>query len=251
MSGYDESILEHLFAEQLSRRTFIVGVAGTSLASFLAACGAANSIPTLGPKVNTISVGVPDLSLQLESIQFCEDISPMCTGLIYKDAHGKVRPDLAESWTVSSDGLTWSFTLRKGVKAHDGSTFTAKDVNAQFQRYLKVAALGGGGNQTSMVQAIAHVDIPDDYHIVITTTGQPYATLLFDMPCPIPADYYASVGEAGYNKAPVGYGPFKFVSSTVNQSMVFEVYTDFWDKTRVVNFKTLTLVLLPEESTML
>ena len=126
----------------------------------------------------------------------------MHTGLIFKDARGKVQPDLAESWTVSPDGLTWSFTLRRGVKAHDGSTFTAKDVNAQFERYRKVSALGGGGNQTSMVQAISKVEMPDDYHIIIHTTGQPYATLLFDMPCPIPADYYATVGEAGYNQAP-------------------------------------------------
>jgi peptide/nickel transport system substrate-binding protein len=251
MSGYPERTLEQLFDRELSRRAFVVGVAGTSLASFLAACGASTSGVVTGPKVNTLNVGVPDLSLQLESIQFGEDISPMHTGLIFKDAAGKVRPDLAESWSVSSDGLTWSFTLRKGVKAHNGSPFTSKDVNAQFQRYLKIPALGGGGNQSSMVQAIANVQMPDDYHIIITTTGQPYATLLFDMPCPIPADYYASVGEDGYNKAPIGYGPFKFVSSTVNQSMVFEVNTDFWDKSRVVNFKTLKMVLLPDESTML
>jgi peptide/nickel transport system substrate-binding protein len=249
MSGFEEGMLEELFARKLSRRAFGVTVGGTSLAYLLAACGAQSVAQ--GPKVKALNVGVPDLSLQLESIQFGEDISPMHTGLIFKDANGKVQPDLAESWTVSSDGLTWSFTLRRGVKAHDGSTFTSKDVNAQFERYLKVPALGGGGNQTSMVQAIKKVEMPDDYHIIITTFGQPYATLLFDMPCPIPADYYASVGEAGYNKAPIGYGPFKFVSSTVNQSMVFEVYTDFWDKTRVVNFKTLNLVLLPEESTML
>jgi peptide/nickel transport system substrate-binding protein len=249
MAGFEEGMIEELFSRTLSRRAFGVTVGGTSLAYLLAACGT----PSLaqGPKVKSLSVGVPDLSLQLESIQFGEDISPMHTGLIFKDAHGKVQPDLAESWTISPDGRTWSFTLRKGVKAHNGSTFTSKDVNAQFERYRKVSALGGGGNQTSMVQAIAHVEMPDDYHIIITTTGQPYATLLFDMPCPIPADYYASVGEDGYNKAPIGYGPFKFVSSTVNQSMVFDVYTDFWDKTRVVNFKTLKLVLLPEESTML
>jgi peptide/nickel transport system substrate-binding protein len=249
MPGFEERMLEELFARKLSRRAFGVGVGGTSLAYLLAACGAASVVQ--GPKVKALSVGLPDLSLQLESIRFGEDISPMHTGLIFKDANGRVQPDLAESWTISPDGRTWSFTLRKGVKAHDGSTFTVKDVNAQFERYRKVSALGGGGNQTSMVQAIAKVEMPDDYHIIITTTGQPYATLLFDMPCPIPADYYARVGEDGYNKAPIGYGPFKFVSSTVNQSMVFEVNTDFWDKSRVVNFKTLTLVLLPEESTML
>jgi peptide/nickel transport system substrate-binding protein len=250
MPALPERTLEDLFTRQTTRRTFVVGVVGTSLASYLAACGSTSGL-TSGPKVNQLTVGVPDFSLQLESIQFGEDISPMHTGLIFKDSKGKVQPDLAESWTVSADGLTWSFKLRQGVKAHDGSIFTAKDVTAQFDRYLKVAALGGGGNQTSMVQAIAHVDTPDDYHLIITTTGQPYATLLFDMPCPIPSAYYASVGEDGYNKAPIGYGPFKFVSTSVNQSMIFETYTDFWDKSRIVNFKTLKLVLIADESTML
>jgi peptide/nickel transport system substrate-binding protein len=252
MSSYGDRTISELLSGRLSRRSFLVGVAGTSLASFLASCnlGSSSNNTNSGPPVNTLNVGVPDLSLQLESIQFGEDISPMHTGLIYKGANGQVLPDLAESWTVSPDGKTWTFTLRQGVKAHDGSALTAHDVNTQFQRYIKVPTLGGGGNQSSMVQAVSKINIIDDLHIAITTSV-PYATLLFDMPVPIPTAYYQQVGEANYVKAPIGFGPFKFVSSTVNQSMVFETFTDFWDKTRVVNFKTLKLVLLPEESTML
>lgn len=250
MSGDESRFLEELMSGRLTRRGFLEGTAGLSLAGVIAACGGSSTPSASGPKVNTLNIGVADLTAPLEYDQFGETISAIHAGVVYQDAKGAIQPDLATSWTISSDQNTWTFALRQGVKAHDGSAFTANDLQTQFTRYTKVAALGGGGNQSAFVQAISHVNIIDDHHIAITFSS-PYATVLEDMPCPIPTAYYNQVGEDAWVKAPIAFGPFKFGSSTINQSLNYEVFTNFWDKSRVVNFKTLKLILLREESARL
>src|SRR2546430_1966442 len=66
--------------------------------------------------------------------------------LVYRDPHSKVIvAGLADKWDVSPDGLTYTFHLRSGVKFHDGTPFTAKNVVATFQRVLDPKTKGGRG----------------------------------------------------------------------------------------------------------
>src|SRR5438105_4491568 len=75
--------------------------------------------------------------------------------------------DLAESWTVSKDNLTYTFKLRKGVKFHDGSELTSKDVKASYDKILKPPA-GVKSLRKDMYDAVTSVEAPDSNTAVIT-----------------------------------------------------------------------------------
>jgi peptide/nickel transport system substrate-binding protein len=80
------------------------------------------------------------------------------------------------------------------------------------------------------------------------TTNKPYATLVSDMPAPIPTAYYNQVGDAEFRKKPMAAGAWKFVSQSLNADVRYERFDDFWDDTRKPNFKNLVFQIVPDES---
>jgi peptide/nickel transport system substrate-binding protein len=123
---------------------------------------------------------------------------------------GRLLPELAESWTTSADGLTYTFKLRQGVRWHDGAAFTAADVRWT----LETLATDGFGGRDALapVQSIA---TPDPLTVVITLK-HPWAPFAGDLAGPglsiLPRHLYAT-GDWRTNPAndrPVGTGPFKF-----------------------------------------
>ena len=119
-------------------------------------------------------------------------------------------PSLAESWTASKDGLTYEFVLRKGVKFHNGDTFSAEDVKFSFERYK-------GAGATTLKTRVAAVEIVDP-HRVRFRFKQPwpdfmtfYATPATGAAWIVPKGYTERVGEEAFKKAPVGAGPYRFV----------------------------------------
>src|SRR5207249_2626342 len=137
------------------------------------------------------------------------------------------------------DGLTWTFTLRDGVKMHDGSTFTARDVATSIDRVLTDKAVNARQSGRDFSNRIADVKIIDDGHVAITTKA-PYAFVLNEgfLPPPIPTDYLKKVGSESFTKEPLAAGAFRFLSQKINQEMIYERFDDFWDKSRLPNFKT-------------
>jgi len=145
-----------------------------------------------------------------------------------------VEPQLAESWKVSDDGLTWTFKLRKGVKFHDGYPFNARAVYDSFARVIfKEHPYNGYGQWKYLSLSLAQVKdikVIDDYTISLVT-AKPYAPLLNNLAlwlCPIlspkaMADYKDKIGMH-----PVGTGPFKFVSWTKDDQIVLERNNDYW-----------------------
>lgn len=248
-----DSYLHQLFSSELTRRNFIIASGGVSLAGILAACSTSNS--TSGSKYTTMNIGVADLGTQTPDPMFAFNHSAMYAPialnlgeqLVHRGFDGTLQPGLASSWTISDDHLTWTFTLRGGVTMHDGSKFTSRDVETSIKR---VQAKGNAGDfvlNENVVAAISNIKLIDDLHVAITTST-PYFRMLDDLPIPIATDYYNSVGEAQFRKAPVAAGPFKFTSQVLNQSMTYTRFDNFWDPTRTPNFKTLTLLLLTQES---
>jgi len=172
-------------------------------------------------------------------------------GLVRQEVDGSWVPALATGWKISADELTWTFTLREGVLMHDGSHFSANDVKTSIDRVVRESAANPdnwttylGGYST----AIEKVVVIDDLTVAVTT-NRPYPNLAKDSPVPIATAYYEKVGEEAFAKSPVAAGAFKFLSASANNSITVVRFDQFWDEKRRPNFKTLTMKVVPDEST--
>ena len=140
-------------------------------------------------------------------------------------------PSLAESWTASKDGLTVDFVLRKGVRFHNGDPVSAEDVKFSFDRYKGSAA-------TTLKARVAAVEIVDPQHVRFRMK-QPwpdfmtfYATPATGAAWIVPKKYVERVGDEGFKKAPVGAGPYRFVSFTPGIELVVEAYEGYCGRRR-------------------
>ncbi len=157
-------------------------------------------------------------------------------------------PSLAESWTVSRDGLVYDFVLRKGVKFHNGDPVSAEDVKFSLERYR-------GGAATTLRERVAGVDVVDAQRVRIRLK-QPWPDFMTFYGTPatgaawiVPKRYLERVGEDGFKKAPVGAGPYRFVSFTPGIELVLEANESYWRKTPGV--KRLVFRSVPDDSTRL
>ena len=159
---------------------------------------------------------------------------------------GLNTPSLAESWTMSSDGRTWEFALRKGVRFHNGEPVTAEDVKFSFERY-KGAASPILKERVREVQVVdpgrVRFHLKDPWPDFMTF----YGTSASGAAWIVPKKYVEKVGDDGFKKAPVGAGPYKFVSFTPGVELVLEAFDGYWRKTPSV--KRLILKSIPDEST--
>ena len=85
--------------------------------------------------------------------------------LIYMNSDMEYTPSLATAWEISPDGLTYTFTLREGVKYHDGTDFTAEDVKFTIET---TCAEETGAWRAPNFASITNIDCPDDYTVVLT-----------------------------------------------------------------------------------
>jgi peptide/nickel transport system substrate-binding protein len=159
-----------------------------------------------------------------------------------------LAPSLAESWSVSTDGLVWEFALRRGVRFHNGDPLTAEDVKFSFERYR-------GGAAAMLKARVAAVEIVDPQRVRFRLR-QPWPDFLTFYGTPatgaawiVPKKYVEKVGDEGFRKAPIGAGPYKFVSYTPGVQLVLEAYESYWRKTPSV--KRLVFKITTEDSTRL
>src|SRR5262245_44918553 len=159
-----------------------------------------------------------------------------------------MAPSLAESWTVSRDGLAYDFVLRRGVRFHTGDVVTAEDVKFSFERYK-------GAGATTLKARVASVDVLDAQRVRFRLK-QPWPDFLAFYGTPatgaawvVPKRYVERVGEDGFKKAPVGAGPYRFVAFTPGVELVVEAFDQYWRKTPGV--RRLVFKSVPDESTRL
>ena len=179
-------------------------------------------------KVATDSTAVgldPHLILAFASYTFFENCYET---LIRYNKNMELEPALASSWELT-DNLTYVFHLRKGVKFHDGSDFTAEDVKFTFERLLDPVTKAPRG---SHFKSIAKIETPDKYTVkIIMKEPQPQFLNTIGT-----AWYGAIVSKAAVEKYGtlqnnvVGTGPFKLVKYEHGIKGVYDRFDDYWDK---------------------
>lgn len=156
-------------------------------------------------------------------------------GLVrYASGTLEVEPALAESWEISEDGTVYTFTLRDGVRFHDGSAFDADAVVFNFERMLKEDHPyhnTGPFPLSFFFSAVKSVEAVDP-RTVRFTLNEPYAPFLSNLAYPTglivsPAAVMQHGAEFGRN--PSGTGPFRFAEWRSNEAVVIQRNDDYWD----------------------
>ncbi len=159
---------------------------------------------------------------------------------------GMSTPSLAESWQEARDHLSYTFTLRRNVKFHDGSPVTAEDVKFSFERYK-------GASATLLKQKVGDVQVlgPTQVRFVLREPWPDfmlfYGTTASGAGWIVPKKYVEKVGEDGFKKAPIGAGPYRVVSYTPGVELVLEAFDGYWRK--APNIKRLVMRTMAEETT--
>src|SRR5438093_6634993 len=144
-----------------------------------------------------------------------------------------MAPSLAESWTVSKDGLVYEFVVRKGVVFHNGDPLTAEDVKFSFERYKGAAA-------SLLKEKVAAVEVADPYRVRFRLKDAwPDFMTFYGSPASgagwiVPKKYVEKVGDEGFKKAPVGAGPYKLASVNPGIDLTLEAHDRYWRKTPAV-----------------
>ncbi len=154
---------------------------------------------------------------------------------------------LAESWSASPDGLAYDFTLRKGARFHNGEPVTAEDVKFSLERYR-------GAAHKTLKANVAAVETPDARHVRVRLKKpwpdfMTFYTSATGAAWIVPKKYVEQVGDEGFKKAPIGAGPYKFVSFTPGVELVLESFDQYWRKAPSV--KRLVFRVIPDEATRL
>ncbi|MFD1746813.1 ABC transporter substrate-binding protein [Rhizobium helianthi] len=156
-------------------------------------------------------------------------------GLTTIDAQGKVQPQLAESWTISPDGLTYTFKLRQGVTFHDGSSFDSSVAKFTIERARAADSVNPQKRYFSSVDAI---EAPDASTLVVKLKS-PTGNFLYWLGWP--SSVMVSPKTAENNKiTPVGTGPFKFVSWSKGSQVQLERNPNYWNREAAARLEKVT-----------
>src|SRR5207247_4102236 len=215
--GWGMSGLLEMRRRELLRRSALVAASAAVLAC--APGAVTGSRPSASPrKGGTVTWGQwdkidvidPALTTGAASGEIAQNVLDT---LITMDADQKFYPGLAMKWTIEDSGKKFTFTLRDGVKFHDGTTLTSAAVKQSFERILKPELKAGA--VVSLIGPIDTITTPNDSTVVFQFKSGYYAFMLqiwryfFGIMSP---KYMATLKPADPAVAPVGSGPFMFDS---------------------------------------
>jgi peptide/nickel transport system substrate-binding protein len=159
-----------------------------------------------------------------------------------------MAPCLAESWTESTDGLVYEFTLRQGLTFHNGDPFTAEDVKFSFLRYR-------GTSAKLLHERVKAVEVIDAHRVrFVLQAPWPDFLTFYTTPATgaawiVPKKHLEQVGDDGFKRQPVGLGPYRFVRLDPGVELVLEANEGYWRKPPSI--KQLIFKGVPERPTRL
>ncbi len=143
-------------------------------------------------------------------------------GLYTPDSNGELIPAVAESYELSEDGLVYTFTLRDNVLFHNGETVTAEDVISSIE------SCAGTDGETPLIPAFSNI-------ASIEETAEGVVTITLSERDPDFMSYVASVkaavmpaGQTDADTNPIGTGPYKYVSRSVQENIKMEKFDEYW-----------------------
>lgn len=214
---------------RLSRRAVMGALAGLPLLGIRPGHAAE---PQRGGTLTMMLNWEPPALLSFTSTSSLPLSAKVTEGLLEYDNDMKAHPQLATEWTVASDGLTYTFKLREGVKWHDGKNFTSADVAYSIMTLKKVHPRG-----RSTFAQVTEAATPDA-HTVVLTLAKPTPYLLRALQAAespiVPKHLYDGTDPFTnpHNSAPIGTGPFRFKEWVRGSHMIYERNEDYWDKPR-------------------
>ncbi|MBI5300964.1 MAG: ABC transporter substrate-binding protein [Chloroflexi bacterium] len=230
--------------------------------------------PTSTPIPVTFVFGSPSDPVCLDPAVITDTISARVTnqifeGLVKYDRETtNVVPGLAEKWSVSDDGKVWTFTLRQGVRYHDGTEFNADAVVRNFdywknsrnawhsaqvkagQTFDYFEAQFGGFDGQSIITKFETIDNATVRVILREPQGaflNNLAMFVFGMWSP------TALNRAGANVCamPVGTGPYKFVEWRRNEQVTLEAFVKYWDQPNAARTPRVIIRTIPDEAARL
>ncbi|MDO4370952.1 MAG: ABC transporter substrate-binding protein [Clostridia bacterium] len=176
---------------------------------------------------DTLIVGINSEPNSLSGIlQGVDPNGKVCANLYNKlvkldPATNEIVPDLAESWEMVDD-TTWKFSIRQGVKFHNGATLTAEDCLFSIQQNTYAWMWGAIDRENSYCE---------DENTLVVKTYEFYPALIsmLSSECRIVCKAaWEEMGEDGYSRNPIGTGPYKFVEWVAGDSIMLERFDEYW-----------------------
>lgn len=222
-----------------SRRAVLAGTAGIAGLGLLALTGcstgassttipeaAATGTPVQGGRLRVArpAASAAETLDSASSLSAYEYLGALYNRLVKLNEKGETIPDLAEEWSASPDGFTWTFRLRRDVRFHDGTRFTATDAIASIQHVIDPATASPQGGVLGDMLDAGSMSAPDPHTLVfqLRTPNAEFPSLLTAYQCYIvPADAIATIGSTG-----IGTGPFRLSSFHPAGSGSVEAFED-------------------------
>jgi peptide/nickel transport system substrate-binding protein len=235
---------------RITRRQFLSLAAGAAAVPAIPRFAASQNLRhTGGTFISAKTTEVPGLDTTLEQAASLKRIGVLFYNcLVEWGFDGKIEPALAESWTTSQDGKTWTFKLRRGVKFHNGREMTSDDVKFTLDRVLD-PKVGSGGR--GYLLAVEGIEAPDKYAVRIHTkerSASLLAGLAGSWQSIVPRDEVEKRGDL--RRTAIGTGPFILQEWVAQSHLKARRNPDYWDKSKPV-VDAVELRVIPDEASII
>ncbi|MET3566415.1 peptide/nickel transport system substrate-binding protein [Leifsonia sp. 563] len=208
------------------RKTPLFAALAIGLASALTLAGCAGGSSSAGGDGATIAIGSLYEPVNLDNTAGGgQGVTEALNGNVYEGLfkltdEGKVEPLLATKYTTSADGLTYTFTLRDGVKFHSGKPLTSADVKRSIER---VTSDDSQSARKSQLEVIKSIDTPDNKTVTITLSSRSIS-----LPYNLSYVWIYGPGTSNYKTAEDGTGPYTLGTWKRGSSLSLERWSGYW-----------------------